>query len=88
MWNFEYEYNGNLLDIEYTYHLEEPDEIYDFNGNPGTPGTASSIEIHKIWCALIDKNNNNIYVDIIGLIEDVSNLRFEDIEFQILKNHE
>lgn len=35
--------------IEYEYDPGEPDQWYDSNGDPGTPGYGPSVTIYNVW---------------------------------------
>ena len=59
---------GNEVEVEYYYYPGEPDQMYDSNGDPGTPGTAPSAEMTRIWCELENDEGSSSVVDILGLI--------------------
>ena len=81
MLSFEYEWNDILLDVEYIYDPGEPDQWYDSNGDPGTPGYGPTVEIQHVWALMVDRNKNKIDVDIQELID-------VDLESIILESHE
>jgi hypothetical protein len=81
MLSFEYEWNDILLDIEYIYDPGEPDQWYDSNGDPGTPGYGPTVEIQHVWALMGDRNKHKIDVDIQELID-------VDLESIILESHE
>lgn len=78
---YDYKHNDLDLEIEYTYDPGEPDQWYDSNGDPGTPGYGPTVEVHHIWCELPDEKGNPCYVDIIEVFD-------EDLEEVILESHE
>ena len=79
---YEYEYNGNLLEIEYEYDPGEETVWTESNGDPGTPGIAPSIEIYKIWSVLKDREGKFRDVDVTDFIHT------NHIESKILETHE
>jgi len=76
--------NDIEVEVEYTYDPGEPDQWYDSNGDPGTPGTAPSIEILHIWAELPNEGLKLTAVDIVDIIP--SNWA-DEIETEILENH-
>ena len=40
---------GETVEVEYTYDPGEPDQWYDSNGDPGTPGYGPTAEIKHVW---------------------------------------
>ena len=82
MYTYDYKHNDLDLEIEYTYDPGEPDQWYDSNGDPGTPGYGPSVEIEHIWCELPDGKGNTHYVDIMDVFFD------EYLEGAILESHE
>lgn len=68
--------------------LGEPQQWYDSNGDPGTPGIPPSIEVYRVWMSLKDREGNEIEVDVLpflheaGIIdEDDIRRNLEEIEF-------
>ena len=82
----EFEYTWGEYDVEctvdYTYDPVEPDQWYDQNGDPGTPGYGPTAEIHAVWTVFKDKSGKDVYVDIIDLVDT------DDIESEILESYE
>ena len=72
---------GETVEVEYTYDPGEPDQWYDSNGVPGTPGYGPSADIKHVWYTNTDVNGNQVTVDVQHLLE-------EDIEEKILERHE
>ncbi len=72
---------GETVEVEYTYNPGEPDQWYDSNGDPGTPGYGPSADIKHVWYTNTDVNGNQVTVDVQHLLE-------EDIEEKILERHE
>jgi len=82
----EYETNINGIDITVEYIFEPAEEQIwtSSNGDPGTPGSAASVEITNIWTLLKDTNGKFVNVDIKELVE-IEYLDLLDLEEQILK---
>jgi hypothetical protein len=55
--------------IEYEYDPGEPDQWYDSNGDPGTPGYGPSVTIYNVWCLLKDEKGTEHSVDIFNIID-------------------
>lgn len=72
---------GETVEVEYTYDPGEPDQWYDSNGDPGTPGYGPTAEIQHVWYTNTDTNGNQVTIDVQHLLE-------EDIEEKILEHHE
>jgi len=72
---------GETVEVEYTYDPGEPDQWYDSNGDPGTPGYGPSADIKHVWYTNTDANGNEVTIDVQHLLE-------EDIEEKILEYHE
>ena len=72
---------GETVEVEYTYDPGEPDQWYDSNGDPGTPGYGPSADIKHVWYTNTDVNGNQVTVDVQHLLE-------EDIEEKVLESHE
>ncbi len=72
---------GETVEVEYTYDPGEPDQWYDSNGDPGTPGYGPTAEIQHVWYTNTDTNGNQVTIDVQHLLE-------EDIEEKILEYHE
>ena len=72
---------GESVTVEYTYDPGEPDQWYDSNGDPGTPGYGPSADITHVWYSGIDRRGNLVNVDVMNLID-------EDFEQEILDYHE
>ena len=72
---------GESVTIQYSYDPGEPDQWYDSNGDPGTPGYGPSVEVHHIWYSGIDRTGNLVNIDVMNLID-------EDFEQEILDAHE
>jgi hypothetical protein len=72
---------GETVEVEYTYHPGEPDQWYDSNGDPGTPGYGPTADIKHVWYTTKDRNGNLVTVDVEHLLE-------EDIEEKVLEFHE
>ena len=72
---------GEIVEVDYRYDPGEPDQWYDSNGDPGTPGYGPFIEIRHVWYLTKDRLGNYVSVDVQDLIE-------EDIEEKVLEYHE
>ena len=72
---------GEIVEVDYTYDPGEPDQWYDSNGDPGTPGYGPTADIKHVWYTNTDVNGNQVTVDVQHLLE-------EDIEEKILERHE
>ena len=72
---------GETVEVEYTYDPGEPDQWYDSNGDPGTPGYGPTADIKHVWYTNTDVNGNQVTVDVQHLLE-------EDIEEKVLEYHE
>jgi hypothetical protein len=60
---------GNEVEVEYYYYPGEPEVHTESNGDPGTPGTAPSAEMIRIWCELENDEGSSSIVDVLGLID-------------------
>lgn len=60
-------YSGLDVHIEYDYYPGEPDQMYDSNGDPGTPGYPPSIEITAIWADLPNPSGVDQEVDVLDV---------------------
>lgn len=60
----ESELYGNVT-VEYTFDPGEPDQWYDSNGDPGTPGYPASVDIYHVWTTLKDKSGTEHEVDLL-----------------------
>ena len=82
----EYEYTWGEYDVvctvDYTYDPGEPDQWYDQNGDPGTPGYGPCAEINAVWAIFKDRLGKDISVDIIDLVVT------DEIEAEILDSYE
>ena len=76
----EYNIGETRLLIDYTYEEGEPDEIFNLNGDPGTPGYGPTIEIINVWSLLKNRSGNSVIVDVTHILD----LDFEEI---VLDNH-
>lgn len=75
------EYWGYDAEIEYYFDPGEPDQWYDSNGDPGTPGTAPSVEVERIWVELESNEGRSVTVDISSVFYESS------IEEKILEKY-
>lgn len=75
-------YTDIEVEIEYTFDPGEPDQWYDSNGDPGTPGYGPSIDIHHIWVELINDEGSTSIVDIYGLA-----MVEEELELRIIEKY-
>ena len=82
MEEYEYDHDGVKCTVEYIYDPGEPDQWYDQNGDPGTPGYRPTVDIINVWTILTDRLGNNVSVKINDL------LYTEDIEGEILQYKE
>jgi hypothetical protein len=73
--------SGETVHIQYSYDPGEPDQWYDSNGDPGTPGYGPTVEVHRVWYNATDRLGNPVSVDVQDLLE-------EDFEEPILEYHE
>jgi hypothetical protein len=73
-------YTDIEVEVVYTYDPGEPDQIYDSNGDPGTPGYGPSIDIHHIWAELNNDDWGTSIVDIYGLVTVEEELELRIIE--------
>jgi hypothetical protein len=84
----EYETNIGGIDITIEYVFEPAEEQIwtSSNGDPGTPGSAASVEIISIWKALKDNKGYLVNVDIKELFEaEHLDLDMDLLEEQILE---
>ena len=72
---------GESVTIQYSYDPGEPDQWYDSNGDPGTPGYGPFVEVHHVWYVTKDRLGNFVSVDVQDLLE-------ENFEERILETHE
>ena len=70
------------VEVEYTYDPGEPDQWYDSNGDPGTPGYGSSIHIYHIWAELTNDEGSSSIVDISDLA-----MVGEELELRIIEKY-
>ncbi len=70
------------VEVEYTYDPGEPDQMYDSNGDPGTPGYGPSIDIHHIWAELTSDDGLPSIVDIYDLA-----MIGEELELRIIEKY-
>lgn len=75
-------YQDIEVEVEYTYDPGEPDQIYDSNGDPGTPGYGPSIDIHHIWAELTNDEGSSSIVDIYHLA-----MVGEELELRIIEKY-
>tara|TARA_R100000541_G_scaffold55950_1_gene65106 strand:+ start:297 stop:545 length:249 start_codon:yes stop_codon:yes gene_type:complete len=82
MEEYEYDHDGVKCTVDYIYDKGEPDQWYDQNGDPGTPGYGPTVEVLNVWAILTDRLGNNVSVKIDELLYP------EDIEEEILRSKE
>lgn len=70
------------VEVEYTFDPGEPDQMYDSNGDPGTPGYGPSIDIHHIWAELNNDDWGTSIVDIYDLV-----MVEEELELRIIEKY-
>ena len=70
------------VEVEYTYDPGEPDQWYDSNGDPGTPGYGPSIDIYYIWAELTNDEGSSSIVDISDLA-----MVGEELELRIIEKY-
>jgi hypothetical protein len=70
------------VEVEYTYDPGEPDQWYDSNGDPGTPGYGPSIDIHHIWAELTNDEGSSSIVDICDIA-----MVGEELELRIIEKY-
>jgi hypothetical protein len=70
------------VEVVYTYDPGEPDQMYDSNGDPGTPGYGPSIDIHHIWAELTNNEGSTSIVDIYDLT-----MVGEELELRIIEKY-
>lgn len=75
-------YQDIEVEVEYTYDPGEPDQMYDSNGDPGTPGYGPSIDIHHIWAELTNDEWSSSIVDIYHLA-----MVGEELELRIIEKY-
>ena len=75
-------YQDIEVEVEYTYDSGEPDQMYDSNGDPGTPGYGPSIDIHHIWAELTNDEGSSSIVDIYHLA-----MVGEELELRIIEKY-
>lgn len=75
-------YTDIEVEVVYTYDPGEPDQIYDSNGDPGTPGYGPSIDIHHIWAELTNDEGSSSIVDIYHLA-----MVGEELELRIIEKY-
>ena len=66
------EYWGYDAEVEYTFDPGEPEVHTETNGDPGTPGTGPSVDVHRIWVELESNEGCSVVVDISSVFYDAS----------------
>ena len=82
------EYWGYDAEIEYYFDPGEPDQWYDSNGDPGTPGTAPSVEVKRIWVELESNEGRSVTVDVFSVFDMILEGDIYNLEEKILDYHE
>lgn len=81
-------HNDQEVDIEYEYEPGEPDQYYDQNGDPGTPGYPSTVVITHAFCSLKNAKGVYVIVDILPVFDMIVENDIYDLEDKILESHE
>ena len=79
-----------ILSIEYTHTAGEEMVHTESNGDPGTPGYPTVVEITAIYTAARDENDNEVMIDILSIANLLSD-EFDDcssLENEILEYHD
>tara|TARA_R110000803_G_scaffold121628_1_gene189725 strand:- start:374 stop:634 length:261 start_codon:yes stop_codon:yes gene_type:complete len=66
------EYLGYDAEVEYTFDPGEPEVHTESNGDPGTPGTGPSVDVHRIWVELESQEGRSLPVDISSVYYETS----------------
>tara|TARA_R110000764_G_scaffold221013_1_gene309350 strand:- start:79 stop:339 length:261 start_codon:yes stop_codon:yes gene_type:complete len=66
------EHWGYDAEVEYTFDPGEPEVHTETNGDPGTPGTGPSVDVHRIWVELESNEGRSVVVDISSVFYDAS----------------
>ena len=77
-----------ILSIEYTHTAGEEMVHTESNGDPGTPGYPTVVEITAIYTAAKDENDNDVMIDILcitGIICNCNGIHFLFI-FSVYRN--
>ena len=85
---FDYEHNDLTIEFHYDYEAGEPDQWYDQNGDPGTPGSGPTVSIHKAMLVLADIHDKKVTVDISPLLHEMYDLDLDSVEQEIIEYHE
>jgi hypothetical protein len=76
--------SGLEIHIEYDYYPGEDDQIYDSNGDPGTPGYPPTVEITAIWAELPDP----LYLDQeVNILDVVDSDQLESFSEKLIEKH-
>jgi len=75
------------VDVYYKYEPGEPAVHTYANGDPGHPGSASTVEIVQIRALCKDRNSKSVDVDILPYLELYDDLDPWMLEDTILKIH-
>ena len=68
----EVDYHGHDAEVEYTFDPGEPEVHTETNGDPGTPGTGPSVDVHRIWVELESNEGCSAVVDISSVFYETS----------------
>tara|TARA_R110000744_G_scaffold261509_2_gene376238 strand:+ start:141 stop:401 length:261 start_codon:yes stop_codon:yes gene_type:complete len=66
------EHWGYDAEVEYTFDPGEPEVHTETNGDPGTPGTGPSVDVHRIWVELESNEGCSVVVDISSVFYESS----------------
>lgn len=76
--------SGLEIHVEYDYYPGEDDQIYDSNGDPGTPGYPPTVEITAIWAELPDPS----YLDQeVNILDVISSDQLESLSEELVEKH-
>jgi hypothetical protein len=80
---------GMDITVNYAYEPGEEEVWTESNGDPGTPGCPSTVEVINVFTLLLDANNKNVPINIMSILEmDNFSSYIEDLEEEILEYHE
>ena len=77
----ESELYGDVI-VEYTYDPGEPDQYYDLNGDPGTPGYPASVDIYHVWATFKDRTGKSCEVNLLPIVDT------DEFYDEVMRNHE
>ena len=71
---------------DYDIDPGEPRQWYDSQGNSGTPGEEPSVEVHRVWLVLQDREGNDVEVDVLPFLHGAGIVDEDEISQAIYEN--